>query len=360
MPVKERKKEDIKNLTFPELEEFVTSLGEPRYRARQLMGWLYHHHVSSFEEMTDLPKEFRSTLGDHFYLSTLKPQQVLTSHDGTLKFLFGLDDGNCIESVLIPEKKHYTICISTQVGCALGCTFCLSGKGGLVRNLVPSEITNQVCTIQREFLPEGVTCNIVCMGMGEPLHNYDHTLKALTILTTPLGFNFSHRRITVSTAGLVPQLKKLGQALPVNLAISLNASTNEVRNVLMPINKKYPLEELLDAASRLPLQPRKRITFEYILIKDINDSLTNAEELVKVLKHTRCKINLIPFNEHEGVAFKRPTDEKVQQFRQCLVSKHLTVMVRESKGSDISAACGQLRSYRLKMKPSAMNALQVL
>lgn len=340
--LKENKEIDIKNLTLTELEEFVLSLGEKPYRARQIMSWMYHRNASSFEEMTDLPKEFRGSMEKVFYLSIFKAQKVKTANDGTYKFLFELKDGNCIESVLIPEKKHRTICISTQVGCALGCIFCLSGKEGLIRNLDTSEIVNQVCAIKNGFLVENETVNIVLMGMGEPLANYKNTLKALQILTSPFGFNFSHRRITVSTAGLVPEIKRLGHELPVNLAISLNAANNSLRNFLMPINKKYPLDQLLEVASKTPLPVRKRITFEYILINNINDSLKDAEKLATLLRGIRCKINLIPFNEHQGVEFKRPDDKAVERFRQFLSSKHFSTMVRKSKGNDISAACGQL------------------
>jgi len=342
MQMEENKRVDIKNLTLAELEELVLSLGEKRYRGRQVMRWVYHRNASSFEEMTDLPKEFRHIMGTVSYLSSFKTPNVMTASDGTYKFLFELKDGNCIESVLIPEKKHRTICISTQVGCALGCKFCLSGKDGLIRNLDTAEIVNQVCAIINGFLIKDETVNIVFMGMGEPLANYENTIKALQILTSPLGLNFSHRRITVSTSGLIPEIKRLEQELPVNLAISLNAANNSLRNFLMPINKKYPLDKLLDVASNTPLPSRKRITFEYILIKDINDSLKDAKQLAVLLKGIRCKINLIPFNEHEGVEFRRPDDKTVERFRQSLSSKYFTVMVRKSKGNDILAACGQL------------------
>jgi 23S rRNA (adenine2503-C2)-methyltransferase len=342
MRVKRNEGIDIKNLNLDELEELVASLGEERYRARQIMEWVYHHHASSFEEMTNLPKELRSKIANTSYISNFNTQKVQTSNDGTHKFLFELKDGNCIETVLIPEKKHRTICVSTQLGCALGCKFCFSGKGGLIRNLDTSEIVNQIWAIKNEFIVNDETINIVFMGMGEPLANYENTLKALYILTSPFGFNFSHRRITVSTAGLIPQIKRLGQELPVNLAISLNAASNSLRNYLMPINKKYSLDKLLEVASKTPLPSRKRITFEYILIKNINDSLKDAKALASLLRGIRCKINLIPFNEHKGVEFKRPDDRIVEEFRKFLVSKHFTVMVRESKGNNISAACGQL------------------
>lgn len=333
---------DVKNLNLQELEAWVVSLGESRYRARQIMEWVYHHNASSFDEMTNLPKEFRSKISTAASISKPNVKQIETSSDGTHKFLFELKDGHHVESVLIPEKKHRTICLSTQVGCALGCKFCRSGKHGWIRNLDASEIVNQVCAIQNDFLAQNETINIVLMGMGEPLANYPNTLKTLQILTDPLGLHVSHRRITVSTAGLIPQIEKLGRELPVNLAISLNAANDSLRSFLMPINQTYPLDELIQVAARAFLPSRKRITFEYILIKDVNDSLQDAKELTSLLKSVRCKINLIPFNEHDGVEFRRPDDQTVERFRDYLVAKHCTVMVRESKGGSISAACGQL------------------
>ena len=309
---------DLKNLTSRELETLVTSLGEKPYRGRQIMNWMYQNPVSSFEEMTNLPKTLRTKIEKVSCLSTLETALVKTASDGTRKYLFTLHDGNQIESVLIPEKKHLTICISTQVGCAMGCTFCLSGKNGLIRNLTAAEIVNQICAIKNDYLDKDATTNIVFMGMGEPLANFDNTCKALHILTDPLGFNFSYRRITVSTAGLTPQIKRLGQELPVNLAISLNAATNALRDVLMPINKKYPLDKLVKSASQAILPSGKQVTFEYILIDGINDSLQDARALASLLHGVRCKINLIPFNEHEGATFRQPATQAVDQFRQYL------------------------------------------
>lgn len=347
---------DLKNLTSSELETLVTSLGEKPYRGRQIMNWMYQNRVSSFDEMTNLPKILRTKIEKVSCLSTLEIALVKTASDGTRKYLFTLHDGNQIESVLIPEKKHLTICISTQVGCAMGCTFCLSGKNGLIRNLTAAEIVNQICAIKNDYLEKDATTNIVFMGMGEPLANFDNTCKALHILTDPLGFNFSHRRITVSTAGLSPQIKRLGQELPVNLAISLNAATNALRDVLMPINKKYPLDKLVKSASQAILPSGKQVTFEYILIDGVNDSLQDARALASLLHGVRCKINLIPFNEHEGATFRQPAMQAVDQFRQYLSEQKFTVMVRYSKGNAIAAACGQLGcggkspspDYRLK------------
>ncbi len=347
MKKKDVKPIDLRNLTLSELESLVTSLGEKPYRARQILNWLYQNPVSTFEEMTNLPKRLRTNIASISYLSTLTTSAVKTALDGTRKFLFTLEDGNTIESVLIPEKKHLTICISTQVGCAMGCTFCLSGKDGLIRNLTAAEIVNQIYVIKNDFLGQEQTINIVFMGMGEPLANFDNTCKALRILTDPLGFNFPPRRITVSTAGLIPEIKKLGQELPVNLAISLNAATDELRDVLMPVNRRYPLNKLIKGASQAILPSRKHITFEYILIDGVNDSLKDARALALLLRGVRCKINLIPFNEHKGVTFKRPTTQAVDRFQEYLSSQNLKVLVRYSKGNEIAAACGQL-SYRIK------------
>lgn len=337
-----RGKTDLMNYTLPNLEAWIASLGEKPYRARQIMRWVYQDRASSFEVMTDLPKALRDRLAKVACLSHFTVKTVSRSSDGTDKFLFVMEDGNCIETVLIPEKRHHTICISTQLGCAMGCAFCLSGKQGLMRNLSVSEILNQVLCIQKGYLPEAAVINLVFMGMGEPLANYDPLLKALHILTDPAGMNISPRRITVSTAGLIPQLNKLSRMLPVNLAISLNASSNRIRTMLMPVNKTYSLTRLIAAASRLPLPARKRITFEYILIKGINDSPDDGQNLASLLKRVPCKINLIPFNEHAGSSFKTPEASAIAQFKEFLIAKHFTVMLRKSKGKDVAAACGQL------------------
>ncbi len=342
MSTHKNEKTDIKNLAPCELESFISGLGEKPYRARQILRWLYHYGVSSFEEMSNLPLTLRHQLEEISLLDNLETERIESSPDGTQKVLFKLCDGNYIESVIIPEKKHRTICVSTQVGCAMGCVFCLSGRHGLIRNLTASEIINQFLAVRNNILDKDETVNIVFMGMGEPLANYKNTLKALHILTNPEGCNISHRRITVSTAGIVPLIQRLGEDIPVNLAISLNAATDKQRNLLMPINKTYPLNQLVEAASRAILPSRKRITFEYILIDSVNDSLDDARALASLLRRTSCKINLIPFNENEAVSFKRPPTQVIEQFRQYLASRNFTAVVRYSKGSDISAACGQL------------------
>ena len=335
---------DLVALSTQELEAFAAELGLEPFRSRQISRWIFQKHASGIGEMTNLSKVLRSRLGDAACISSLTPQRIDVSLDGSKKYLFKTSDGLGLESVLIPEPGHITLCLSTQVGCPLGCRFCHTGSRGLVRNLTVAEILNQVRAIMaREPFGEAAP-NLVFMGMGEPLANYDATVAAIRMLLSPEGFNFSHRRITVSTAGLVPQMKRLGHDVPVNLAVSLNASNDATRSRLMPVNKKYPLRELLSAARQFPLASRKRITFEYILIKDINDALQHSRELAALLEGIPCKINLIPFNEHPSAAFKKPDERSIMAFQKNLHDNNFTAPVRRSKGSDIAAACGQLGS----------------
>jgi 23S rRNA (adenine2503-C2)-methyltransferase len=271
-----------------------------------------------------------------------KIEKIQISKDGTKKILFRLEDGLFIESVLIPGKNHWTICVSTQAGCRMGCKFCMTGKQGFKRNLLPSEITGQISML-RANMPEGDDIkNIVMMGMGEPLANYENTLKAIRIITSDFGFGFSNRKITVSTCGIAPMINQLGKDICVNLAISLNAPDNKTRSHLMPVNKKYPIEILLDACRNYPMPGRRMLTFEYILIAGINDSPEDAEKLARLLKGIRCKLNLIAFNEYPGSIFKSPSEESIRGFQQVLLNHHYTSIIRASKGSDILAACGQL------------------
>ena len=342
-----RGKVDLKDLLLGELETILVSRGKEKYRAGQILTWMYQKGVTQFEEMTTLSLSLRRELKDIFTVSQLTPERVEESQDGTKKFLFPLPDGNSIETVLIPESGHQTICISTQVGCQLRCRFCLSGKNGLVRSLKVSEIVNQVCAVKK-YAGREENLNLVLMGMGEPLANYDNTVKTLKIILSPWGLHFSHRRLTLSTAGLVPEMERLGQELPVNLAVSLNASNDQTRSYLMPVNKKYPLNELLEACSRYPLPPRKRITFEYNLIRDINDSAEDAQRLIKLVKDIPCKVNIIPFNPHPGVSLERPDHETVLKFQEILHDHGISAMIRKSKGADIHAACGQLSYQKLK------------
>ena len=337
-------KQDIKDLTGEDLIEWLKWKKVAPYRAGQILRWIYSRQIDSFDDMTDLGKALRRTLASHFSIDRFKILQVDESEDGSRKYLFGLKDGNCIESVLIPERGHFTLCISSQVGCALGCRFCLTGKGGLVRNLTVGEILTQVRDIQNELEGPDKLTNIVLMGMGEPLANDRNVIAALNLLTdTASGFSFAGRRITLSTAGLVPKMNRIGERTTVNLAVSLNATDNNTRDRLMPINKKYPIEQLLDACRRYPLKPHRRITFEYILMKDINDSEADAHRLVKLLRPLKAKVNLIPFNAYGDSEFQRPDESVIERFQQILLDANYTVIIRRSKGGDISAACGQLR-----------------
>ena len=332
-------KTDLKNFTLEELESFIAGCGKERYRARQIFKWLYQKDATTFGEMSNLSKEFRSELELSAHLSSLVPEVVEVSRDGSMKYLFRLADGNAIESVLIPEEDRSTLCISSQVGCAMACEFCLTGTFKLARNLTTAEIVNQVCAVKKETEVR----NIVLMGMGEPLANLDNVIRALQIITSPDGMQFSTRRVTVSTAGLVPELDKLGNAVTINLAVSLNATTDEVRSRLMPINRKYPLRELMDACKRYPLPARRMITFEYVMIQGINDSIEDARRLVRLISNIPSKVNLIPFNEHEGCSLRKSDQETIDRFHRYLLDKHVTVITRSSRGDDISAACGQLR-----------------
>jgi 23S rRNA (adenine2503-C2)-methyltransferase len=340
-------------LSFP-LKRLTTWLADNKiapYRAAQILKWLYLRQADTFDVMTDLNKDLRATLTRHFFILRLKQLSVEKSVDGTQKYLFALGDDNTIESVLIPEKNHSTLCISSQVGCAQGCRFCLTGQAGLKRNLSMGEIIAQVRDIQNDINDQKPLSNIVLMGMGEPLANYENVIDALTVLTDKdYGMGFSNRKVTLSTAGVVPQLANLDRDTRVNLAISLNASNDATRNQLMPINQKYPIADLLEACRGYALAPSRRITFEYILIKDVNDSIKDAKQLARLLKPLKAKINLIPFNPHPGSSFKRPDDASVLAFQAELMAQNYIVMIRKSKGRDISAACGQLRGKRSPVK----------
>lgn len=339
------KKTDIKELTHDQLVLWLQSNKLEPYRAAQILKWIYLRQADTFEIMTDVGKEIRKLLSQHFSIARLETVRIETSQDGSQKYLFKLADEKYVETVLIPEKNHYTLCISSQVGCALGCRFCLTARGGWVRNLTRGEIIAQVRDVSKCLGDSKRLTNIVFMGMGEPLANYGNVVSAITTLTdSNYGLGFSSRRLTVSTAGLVPKLFDLGRDTTVNLAISLNATDNETRNMLMPINRKYSLEKLIDACTGYPLLPRRRITFEYILLKGINDSEKDAKRLVRLLRPIRAKINLIPFNTYEGSEFNRPEESAILNFKEILNKNNYTAVIRRSKGQDISAACGQLRA----------------
>ncbi|HSR37182.1 MAG TPA: 23S rRNA (adenine(2503)-C(2))-methyltransferase RlmN [Desulfurivibrionaceae bacterium] len=315
------------------------------FRAGQIFAWLYRPGIRGFDQMTDIAKEVRAQLAEVAMVSRLDVAKEEHSADGTVKFGLRLADGEIIESVLIPEEERHTLCVSSQVGCAMGCGFCLTGTMGFTRNLTPSEIVGQVNAASDWLAAHGKpprVNNLVFMGMGEPLLNFDNLITALRILMEQRGHDFSGRRITVSTCGIVPKMRLLGEAVPVNLAISLHAADDAIRDQLMPVNKTYPLDQLLDACQEFPLPPRRRIMMEYILIKDLNDSPTQAKKLIKRLHGIRCKINLLPYNENEVFPFERPPEERVFAFQKTLRDAGITTLVRTSRGSDISAACGQL------------------
>jgi 23S rRNA (adenine2503-C2)-methyltransferase len=314
------------------------------------MRWLYQKGVHSIDEMTNLSNKFRHDLSEVSFISTLYPLHVEQAKDGTEKFLFELEDGNRIESVLIPDKARLTLCVSTQVGCAFGCRFCLTGKMGWKRNLTISEILNQILAVRETLKERASITNIVLMGMGEPLANYSNTLHAIELMTNPDAFKFSSRRVTLSTVGLLPELERLSKEKnSLRLAISLNAANEETRSHLMPINRRYPLRKLLEACRNFPLRPRTRITFEYVLVDGINDSPQDAKRLLKILKGIPSKVNLIPLNEAPGIPFKRPSEEKVRAFQDILMKGGFTAIVRASKGVEISAACGQLQGKSSKL-----------
>jgi 23S rRNA (adenine2503-C2)-methyltransferase len=341
----ENERINILNVARENLADWLAGRGIAAYRAGQILKWIYRRQKDSFAEMSDIAKDVRTLLPQNFRIPRLGVRAVQTSADGTRKYLFGLEDGESIESVLIPERDHYTLCVSSQVGCAQNCRFCLTAKSKLRRNLTAGEILGQVRDIKRDLpQPEQLT-NLVFMGMGEPLANFDNLLGALAIITdSGIGLGFAAKRVTVSTAGLVPKMLEFGRQSKVSLAISLNATDNDTRSRLMPINHNYPLEMLLEVCRQYPLPAGRRITFEYILIQGINDSPEDAHRLARLLQPIRCKINLIPFNPHEGSGFERPAEETILSFQEALLRKHFTVIIRQSKGQDISAACGQLRA----------------
>lgn len=326
------------------LHEFVTGMGLPGYKAKQVSRWIYTAGATSFDDMTNLSKKDRAALAEHASMEPLELIERLVSSDGTEKYLFGLADKETVESVMIPDEKRVTLCISSQVGCALGCRFCLTGAGGFKRDLMPHEITGQVYMAKRLAAPLELT-NFVMMGMGEPLMNTGNVLDALRRLTSPDMFCISPRRITLSTAGVVPEIRALGEAgIGVNLAVSLNATTDAVRDEVMPVNRKYPLKALMAALRDYPLAPRRRITIEYVMLGGVNDSLADAKRLASLLHGLKCKVNLIPYNPHPGSAYARPGEAQVLAFQESLHARGFTAFVRQSRGQDILAACGQLRA----------------
>ncbi len=326
-----------------ELSLLAESLGEKPYRGKQLYIQLYRRKASHLDEMTDLSKSFRQRLGEYWSVSLPSIRLRTDSADGTSKFLFELEDGRHVESVYIPEEGRDTLCISSQVGCAVGCTFCMTAQMGFNRNLRAGEIVGQVLRVIREGLLSQTGFNIVFMGMGEPLYNYQNVMKAFRLLTDSEGMDLSHRKITVSTSGVVPVLERMaGEPRLPNLAISLNASDESTRSRLMPINRKWSMKELLAALRQFPLEPRRRITIEYVLLADETDREDDALRLVELLRGLRVKVNLIPYNPNPGLPHRRPRPDRVERFAEVLSSHHVAAFVRRTRGGDVAAACGQL------------------
>lgn len=341
----------VTGLTFAQLSAELAKLGKEKYRTEQVFFWLYRRRVRSFAEMTNVSKDVRALLEERFYIP--QPPRVssqVSKEDQAIKTLFRLSDQRTIETVLMPIKDRLTQCVSSQVGCAMACSFCNTGDMGLMRNLKTHEIVDQVLEVAREYPNEIVQkfgdriTNIVYMGMGEPLHNLQNVLDSIDILTHPHGFNISHRKITVSTSGLVPQMLELGKRSKVNLAVSLNATTDELRDQIMPVNRRYKLKDLLDGCRNYELGPGRRITFEYVLLRGLNDSRSDAQRIIKLLAGIPAKVNLIPFNAHPASPYKRPPIDEVMAFQKYLLDRNVMTTIRISKGPDILAACGQLRS----------------
>jgi 23S rRNA (adenine2503-C2)-methyltransferase len=337
------KKENILGWDKEALSTLSESLGEPPYRGRQLFRQLYTNKTHRFAEMTDLSKGFRGDLDEKWEVRLPAVENKSLSQDGTIKVLFGLADGHFVESVYIPESNRGTLCISSQVGCDVGCTFCLTARMGFLRNLTSGEIIGQVLEMLKAASIQDARLNIVFMGMGEPLYNYQNVMKAFRLMIDPDGLDLSYRRITLSTAGVVPVLEKMyKEPLLPNLAISLNATDNETRSAIMPVNQKWDLKRLIEVCRSFPLEPRRRITFEYVLLAGVNDGLADAKRLAQLLKGMKSKVNLIPYNENPGLPYRRPGGDRLEQFREALVSRNISAFVRRPRGDDISAACGQL------------------
>ncbi|MBY6262429.1 23S rRNA (adenine(2503)-C(2))-methyltransferase RlmN [Azospirillum sp. 412522] len=357
-------RKNLVGLSREELEGEMLSIGLEKFRARQLWHWIYHRGSTDFAEMTTLAKPVREKLADAYIVARPTVVKDLKSADGTRKWLLRMPDGQEVESVHIPEEDRGTLCVSSQVGCTLTCRFCHTGTQRLVRNLDSAEIVAQVM-LARDMLgewpapPDGrMLSNIVMMGMGEPLFNYDNVAKALKIVMDGDGISISKRRITLSTSGVVPMMERCGQELNVNLAVSLHAVTDELRDIIMPINRKYPLRELMDACRNYPgLSNARRITFEYVMLKGINDTPADARALVKLLEGVPAKINLIPFNEWPGAPYERSTAKAIQVFGDIVNNAGYASPVRTPRGEDIMAACGQLKSASLRLTAAERAAI---
>lgn len=347
----------IEGLARADLDAWLDARGLPGYRAHQIRRWLFRKRAASFECMTDLSGELRRALAQDFVVGSLVMERRLSSRDGSVKYLFRLSDGNAVETVRIPEQDRVTLCVSTQAGCGLGCVFCATARMGLKRNLTQAEILDQILEAQRRRPGDARISNLVFMGMGEPLANYDAVRGALDVITDAHGgMGVSPRKVTVSTVGLLPQMRRLMEETGVNLAVSLHSVRDEVRSELMPVNRKYSVSQLLDCCRSLPLPRRKRVTFEYLLIRGLNDRVEDAAELAAKLRGIRCKVNLIPFNPHEGSGFRRPPDRVTERFAEKLRRHRIQTHVRRPRGDDIQAACGQLRHEAGSASPGSGRA----
>jgi 23S rRNA (adenine2503-C2)-methyltransferase len=338
---------NLLELTPDALVRLVEGWGEPAYRGRQVATWIYQKGVTRFDEMSDVPRSLRSRLAAETRVEVPHLDARLPSRDGSVKLVLRLADGEVVHSVLMPDDRRLTLCLSTQVGCGFGCAFCCTGTMGLVRNLTAGEIVGQAMAARATLEPGARITHVVFMGMGEPLANYRATVAALRTLLDPIGFGFSPRRITVSTVGLIQGLERLArEGLRVNVAVSLHAATDEARSRLMPVNRGLGLDDLLAACRRFPLPVRQRMTFEYSLLDGVNDTVEDARRLARRLRALRCKVNLIPFNEWAGSAFRRPPLPRILAFQRALLDAGLTATIRWSKGEDVGAACGQLHGAR--------------
>lgn len=341
-------KKDIKSYDLVELKALMGEIGQPAFRAGQVFRWLHKECVQSFEEMTNLPLNLRQQLNDNFVIiGAAIENKLISEYDNTVKYLFRLFDGQCIESVLMQYKHGYSLCVSTQAGCKMGCSFCASTKNGCARNLTASEILSEVYTAEKDT---GVrVSNIVLMGIGEPLDNYDNVIKFIRLISHPEGKNISVRNITLSTCGIVPGIYKLiEENLPITLSVSLHAPNDEKRSEIMPVNKKWGVKEVVRAAKDYYEKTGRRVSFEYALVKGVNDSKSDADELSSLLKGLNCHINLIPVNEIEKSGHKAPDKEHVRRFTEYLSEKGLNATVRRTLGADINASCGQLRASAIK------------
>lgn len=341
---------DIKSLSKDELVSFVTEAGYPKFRAGQIYSWLHQKLVNSFDEMTNLPKKMIEELSSICYISVANiEKKLVSSYDNTIKYLFSFSDDECVEAVVMDYHHGHSMCISTQVGCKMGCTFCATGKSGFTRNLTPSEILSQIYTAQKDLNIR--ISNIVLMGMGEPLDNFNNVIKFLSLVTSEDGLNIGARHITLSTCGIVPKIYELAELrLPINLALSLHAPTDEMRTKTMPVNKKYPISDVLDACNYYAETTGRRITYEYAMINGVNDSDDCAEKLGQILKGTLCHVNLIPVNPVEGTKYNPSKDKRLASFVKVLSKYNVIATVRRTLGADINASCGQLRGKNLKDK----------